>query len=316
MYEQIFESALSARGSEASPDWRYLFYLRSWDAFLALSALKYARVFRDGTAITFGDRSGSYEALGRVNGAFAYWSPWTRKVYSAFDINGLPNPNEVLNPAWDIEYAFAPNSGAGTFIDDIRKLYFHQPNSNRLDILDLDTGKKVDEIVHNAGERFAAIAWVQQGQVAGLCRASGKMRIMTYLGENRVIETGRISPFKVAAYDCEYHLFFTIGTDYKTRIFCREAWPAALSVPVFEPAQVYGFNANEVKTRLTGQDGEPCPGWWVHWALEGIGGGLPIGSLDKAVSETDKDGWAENYYYAPDSGQTGQTKIKTSVVLY
>jgi len=105
-----------------------------------------------------------------------------------------------------------------------------------------------------------------------------------------------------------------IGTDHRTRVYCREAWPFTLSNPVFEPPAVYGLKGNIVKVRLTGQEGEPCPGWWVHWELEGVMG-APLGYLDKYVSRTDKDGWAWNTYFGPDDNAVGQTKIKTWVVL-
>jgi hypothetical protein len=108
-----------------------------------------------------------------------------------------------------------------------------------------------------------------------LCRVSGKIRIIDYLSSPRVLESGRLDPFKVAAYDSAFHLFFAIGTDHKARVYCREAWPAGLSAPIFEPATVYGLKANRVQTRLTGQDGEPCPDWWVHWELLGAGANPP-----------------------------------------
>jgi hypothetical protein len=195
-------------------------------------------------------------------------------------------------------------------------VYLHQPNKNRIDIYSLETGQQTGEIQHNTGEYFHSLAWVQEGQVAGLCKASGKTRIMTYLGgEKKVIEADRIDPFRVAAYDSQHHLFFAVGMDYRARVYCREAWSENLSAPVFEPAAVYGLKANKLKTRLTGDDGKPIPDMWVHWELEGVGGPV-IGSLDKAVSMTDKDGWAENMYYGPDEGLTGQNKIKVRVVLF
>ena len=116
---------------------------------------------------------------------------------------------------------------------------------------------------------------------------------MDYLFGLNVVEAGRIDPHRVAAYDSAFHVLVSIGTDNKTRVYCREAWPYALSNPVFDPATVYGLKGNTVKVRLTGQEGEPCPGWWVHWELASVGG-APLGYLDKYVSKTDKDGYAWN----------------------
>ncbi|MBW1953722.1 MAG: hypothetical protein JRI66_11690 [Deltaproteobacteria bacterium] len=316
MYEKIFESSKLLTPENPNFGWTYMFYVLAWDACLILSGAEWARAYRDGTKAKLGQPSGGYLPLGRVGGTVAWLNRWTFKIYPAFEINGLPNPNEVLNPNWDIDYDKYPSYLAGTFIDDIKRLYLHQRNANRLDLYNLDTGEKVGAIEHNAGETFRNISWVKRGQVAGLC-PGGKVRIMTYLGGNlEVVETGRIDAFRVAAYDCQNHNFIAVGTDGKVRVYCREAWPASLSNPEFEPATVYGFMGNRVKTRLAGQDGEPCRDWWIHWALEGVGGGQPLGSLDKYVSKTDDEGWAENIYYGPDDGSTGQTRIKASVVLY
>jgi hypothetical protein len=286
----------------------------TWDAFLAQSIWEWSRVFRDGTRVKFGTTSGGYALLGRVKGFPAYWNQWTGQVHPAFEINGLPNPNEVLNPNWNIGYNLGPSTLVGKFIDDVNQVYLHQPNVSRIDVHNLENGEKVEEIVHNSGEYFASIAWVQPGQVAGLCRTSGKVRIMDYLSSPRVLESGRIDPFKVAAYDSAFHLFFAIGTDHKARVYCREAWPAALSAPVFDPATVYGLKANRVTTRLTGQDGEPCPGWWVHWELADAGGGLR-GCLDNYATKTDEAGWAKSRYFGPADNQPGSCKIKARVVL-
>jgi hypothetical protein len=315
MNEKVFESAKLAQPVATGDYWQHLCYVSTWDAFLAQSVHEWSRVFRDGTKVKFGKPSGSYTPLGRVKGFPAYWSQWTLKVHPAFEINGLPNPNEVLNPNWNIGYSLGPSALTGRFIDDVNQVYLHQPSANRIDIYSLEDGRKVGEIVHNAGEYFASLAWVQPGQVAGLCRTSGKIRIMDYLSSPRVLATGRLDPFKVAAYDSAFHLFFVIGTDHKARVYCREAWPAVLSAPVFDPATAYGLKANLVKVKLTGQDGEPCPDWWVHWELEDTGGGLS-GSLDKNVSLTDGDGWAECLYFGPNDNLPGQCRIQARVVLF
>jgi hypothetical protein len=209
-----------------------------------------------------------------------------------------------------------PTHSSGTFIDEKNELYLYQPNSNRIDLYNLRTGAKVGEIVHNSGERFQTLAWVRDGEVAGFCKSSGKVRIMTYLGsERQVVEAGRLHPFQAGAYDCEHHVFFAVGADGKARNYCREAWPYALATPTFTPAEVYGLKGNLVRTRLQGQDGEPCPDWWVHWELEGVGEDPVLGHLDVPVSKTDKDGWAENLYLGPVEGLSGQNKLKVRVVL-
>ena len=110
MNEKVFESTKLAQPVATGDYWQHLCYVSTWDAFLAQSVYEWSRVFRDGARVKFGKPSGSYVMLGRVKGFPAYWSQWTLKVYPAFEINGLPNPNEVLNPNWNIGYSLGPSS--------------------------------------------------------------------------------------------------------------------------------------------------------------------------------------------------------------
>lgn len=314
MNEKLFESTKLAQPVETGDYWQHLCYVSTWDAFLAQSTLEWSRVFRDGTKVKFGYPSGSYVMLGRVQGFPAYCIT-SGEVYSAFEINGLPNPNERLNPGWTLPASLIPSSSSGGFIDDINQAYLHQPYSNQIDIYSLADGQKVGELVHSTGEHFTSLSWVQSGQVAGMCKSSGKVAIMDYLSSTpRVLATGRIDPFLVGAYDHYFRLFTTIGTDHQVRVYSGDLLPYGLSAPIFSPAEVYGLKANLVRVRLTGQGGEPLPGWWVNWELEGVGGEI-IGSLDKYGNLTDADGYASNLYFGPDDGSTGQCKIKARVAL-
>jgi hypothetical protein len=314
MYEKTFESTkLAAPGGASPQNWTQMIFVTPWDAFFCVNLWEWARVFRDGTKVAFGVPSGGYTPLPRVGGYAGFYSG-NGRVYGAYEIDQLPNPNEILNPEWAIDYGKAPSSSSGAFIDDLNQVYLWQSGYNWMNISDLKTGAALGAIQHNAGERFKTIAWVQHGQVAGICSGSGKVKILDYLYGLNVVESGRIDPHRVAAYDSAFHVLVAIGTDNKTRVYCREAWPYVLSNPVFEPAQVYGLKGNTVKVRLTGQEGEPCPGWWIHWQLEGVGG-PPLGYLDKYVSRTDKNGYAWNTYFGPDDNAVGQTKVKAWVVL-
>jgi len=313
MYEKTFESTKLATPKDSAAPWTQMIFVTPWDAFFCANMWEWARVFRDGTRVAYGVPSGGYTPLPRVGGYAAFYSG-NGRVYGAYEIDQLPNPNEVLNPDWLIDYSHASSSLVGAFIDDRNQRYLHQPNASSVRVYDLRTGAVLGAITHNTGEYFKSLNWVQHGQVAGICSGSGKVKIMDYLSGMNVVEAGRIDPHRVAAYDSAFNVLVAIGTDHKTRVYCREAWPYTLSNPVFDPAAVYGLKGNTVKVRLTGQEGEPCPGWWIHWELVGVGG-APLGYLDKYVSQTDKDGWAWNLYFGPDDNAVGQTKIRTWVVL-
>ncbi len=327
MYEKTFESTKTAPTSHgASAPWTQLVFVYPWDAFLAVSLFEWARIFRDGTKITFVSPSGGYTLLGRVGGYAAFWTG-DGTVFPAYEIDQLPNPNEVLNPAWKVPYMLSPAYSGMAFVDDRRGLWVKSDGVNTVSVYSLASGEKVRTINHGAGDYFKALQWVQDRHVAGIT-AGGKVRIIDYVS-GAVVETGRIDPHRAAAYDCAFHVLVSVGTDDKVRVYCREAWPYALSAPELDPGVACPWMANALKVRLTGQDGEPCPGWWVHWALEGASpiygdphgppvssdAGAPLGCLDKYVSKTDQDGYAWNTYWGPDAALPGTDKIKAHVVV-
>ena len=318
MNEKLFQSTklVTLTGIDTL---RHMCFLKTWDAFMTGSNAEWFRVFRDGTKTKFGAFPwlSTYFMIGRVGGFPAYWNGPTLKFHPAFEVTGTPDVNIVLNPDWVPTTLQSPSSfDVGAFIDDFRQVYLYQPNFNSVYILSLEDGTKVGEIVHNCGEYFQSITWVQEGQVAGMCRVSGKVVLLDYLcSEPEVSAIGEIDPFVLGAYDCSYKLFVTIGADKKVRVYSGDLMPSILSSPVFHPPTVSGMSTNEVKVRLTGQEDEPIPNWWVSWALEGVGGGEIIGRLDKYTSLTDPNGYATTLYIGPDDATTGQCKIKASVVI-
>ena len=74
-------------------------------------------VFRDGTKVAYGVPSLGYTPIPRVGGYASFYSG-NGRVYGAYEIDQLPNPNEVLNPDWPIPYALAPWTNVGAFLDD------------------------------------------------------------------------------------------------------------------------------------------------------------------------------------------------------
>jgi hypothetical protein len=313
MYEQIFVSTKLVTPEKSNEYWQHLFYVSAWDAFLLMGNNEFARLFADGTKVAYGTRSGGYEPLGRVNGGPAWWSSWTKALHPAFELNGLPDENQTLNPSWPC--TLGPSVISQTLVDDLNQVYLYQGTNNRLDVYDLTTGAVLHRITHNAGAYFTVMAWAAPGQVACMVKSTGAVRIIDYLQGREVVETGRVAPFVVGAYDCTHHNLVTLGADKRVRVYCREALPAAISAPEFVPVEVRGLKANLVRARLTGSDGEPCPGWWVRWELLGAGSSPLMGNLDKTVSLTDESGWAENFYFGPDDGSTGQNRVKVSVVF-
>ena len=93
------------------------------------------------------------------------------------------------------------------------------------------------------------------------------------------------------SFDCVNKVIVSLGADLKTRVYVLDAWPATLGNPVFSPSTVKGLKGNTVSVRLTGQDGEPCPGWWVHWILAAAPGPSGPYWLAEDLPEQDRCKW-------------------------
>ena len=308
MYEKVFESTKVA--TLAMYEGLQMVYLKSWDAcFCACN--NWARHFKDGTFIRFGVSSGSPNLINRVGGSVAYLEgSW---FYGCSEINGLIDYTQKLAPRlWDNPVS------ANAMIDDGNRLLVHG-YTTLLTVKDLDSQALVRTLAHTfvyPADSITYVGWSDVGQVCVISAGSGKVQFFDYL-TGASLGTGRIDPCRLAVFDCVNKVIVSLGADLKTRVYVLDAWPATLGNPVFSPSTVKGLKGNTVSVRLTGQDGEPCPGWWVHWILAAAPGPSgPYGWLKTYQSKTDANGYAWNVYYGPDSGETGQTVIQTSVVLY
>jgi hypothetical protein len=119
-----------------------------------------------------------------------------------------------------------------------------------------------------------------------------------------------VRPFLLAAYDFNHGLVLTIETDGKVRTYLTTPAPASLSAPVFTPSTVRCLRGHQVSCRLTGDQGEPCPGYVVDWSLVSS-----QGWLKQRQTVTDDQGYASNYYFGPRSGAGGTETLQAEVNL-
>jgi len=94
--------------------------------FLAQSGGEWSRVFRDGAKVKFGKPPAVLHA-GAVKGFPLTGAFGPEKYIRPLRSTAFPNPNEVLNPNWNIGVALG-----GGFIDDINQVYLNQPSANRI----------------------------------------------------------------------------------------------------------------------------------------------------------------------------------------
>jgi hypothetical protein len=229
------------------------------------------------------------------------------KWWAADEISGNYHYDDVLSGAWSPPTeAFRP----GGYVDDRRGLILYAYVNRRLHFIDLVTGAETTYMtLPGTGTMYDHLAWAGEGLVMAIDFETGRVAMVDYVNR-RVLWSSVIRPCIMAAYDCLHRLIIAVEADLKVRVYTLDPVPAVLTNPAFIPAtDQHRLMGSPVQTRLTGDDGEPCPDYWIHWSLLGT----PKGELLKDKSQTDADGYAENYYFGPpEAGEIGEETILVS----
>jgi len=287
----------------------HLAYLRSWDAMVLFGYQKLDKLFRDGSQANLGVAN-TYLSMGNRVGGRHFWFSGS-DFLAADEITGQYHYSEILNPTWK------PNAGAcrnGDYLDEVAGLFLHSQTSGKIEVFGLADGVKLGEILDPGGPYYDNLAYAGQGKVMAFHHGTGKLALVDYLNRTVVFKS-KVNPCWRSAYDCLHNLVITIQSDRKVRVYALVPLPATLSAPAFMPTAPHQHRllGSMVQTRLTGDQGEACGGWWVHWSLKG----LPAkGYLLKDKSKTDANGYAENFYFGPAAvGEVGSETIQVRVVV-
>jgi hypothetical protein len=287
----------------------HLAYMRSWDAMVLFGYQKLDKLFRDGSQANLGVAN-TYLSMGNRVGGRHFWLSGS-DFLAANEITGQYHYSEILNPTWK------PAAGAcrgGDYLDDVAGLFLHSQTSGKIEVFGLADGVKLGEILDPGGPYYDNLAYAGQGKVMSFHHNTGKLALVDYLNRTVVFKS-KVSPCWRSAYDCLHNLVITIQPDRKVRVYALVPVPATLTAPAFVPAAPHQHRllGSKVQTRLIGDQGEPCGGWWVHWSLKG----LPArGYLLKDKSKTDADGYAQNFYFGPAAvGEVGNETIQVRVVV-
>jgi len=293
----------------------HICYLKTWDAMLFHESymLRYtSKLFRDGSlAKMIINPPSTYFLFSRVYGRHAWLEASMNRiaVLAADEIMGY-NIEEVISGSWEADtYSRRP----GNFIDDEAGIAITCYYSSILRFWDLSTGNMIAELNLGTGTgiQYDHLAWAGYHRIVAIDYTTGKVVLLDYIARIIIWQTS-ISPCILAAYDCVHNLVITIQSDHKVRVYIMEAVPYTLQAPYLVPTEthLHRLTGTVVKTRLTGDQGEVIPNYWIHWSLLGT----PIGSLEKERSKTDENGYAENYYFGPEVG-LGSDTIKVRVVI-
>ncbi len=288
------------------PEPSHLCYLSSWDAMLLYSYNKLDKLFRDGTQVSLGvTTASSYITMGNRAGGRHFYCSWNLAViYAADEITGQPHYADILNPAWKPNFIY---TSAGGYVDDSAGILLRSASAGKIEIFRLSDGTKLGEILDPGGPLYDNLAYAGDGKVAAFHHASGKLALMDYVNRT-VLFKSKVAPCLCSAYDCLHNLAITVQSDKKVRVYSMIPIPALLSAPTFNPvpAQVNRLAGHPLRTRLTGDTNEPCSGYRIDWSLASPAKGY----LDKTSSQTDADGYAENFYFGKSLGaETVQVEV-------
>ena len=232
--------------------------------------------------------------------------------YGADEITGQPLYNEILNPAWLIPLGLYRT---GDYVDDRAGLFFHNAPAGAIQIYRLADGQLLQTFnlpgVSGYGDFLAPAGGAR---LLAAQKSTGKVALLDYQ-QGAVLWQSRVRPFCGATYDLRHDLIITLETDGKIRLYLLTPVPAVLSAPAWTPAvtEVHRLHGYPVQVRLTGDAGEPCPGYWIEWSLAGS---PAKGSLLRPRTRTDAEGYAANYYFGPaGAGDTGLETIQAQVII-
>jgi hypothetical protein len=276
-----------------------LVYLAAWDALILRAGSKLYKLFRDGTLADLGAPAAYTFLLNRTGGRHA-WGLTTNpyQFYGADEITGQYAPADLLNPDWGPALGYAQE---GNLVDDAGG-YWLRPAMNKVEVYRLRDGLHLGDIALSwPGGIPDNLAALGPGRALALDMTTGALVLVDYVNR-AVLFTSQVGACLAGAFDSRHNLVITIGPDLKIRVYALEAVPAALSDPEFTGAPVRALAGYPVRVCLTGGAGEPCPGRLVHWEL--LGG---VGALEQAASLTAADGYADNFYFGPESAPASET---------
>jgi hypothetical protein len=150
----------------------------------------------------------------------------------------------------------------------------------------------------------AFLSWARERGHLWLAGTTGYVVRYDYINKvasSPVYRIGLSSALTGLFYSAKHDVFVSIhqiaGDARQMQVWARTPLPVSVSAPAATPAVAAG-HASTLTVRVLGGDSDPCPHEAVAWALTGEG------TLDRAVTATDENGYATNRLVLP-VGATG-----------
>lgn len=278
-------------------------FRRDWDCIFVLAGYDIYKIFRDGTIIRVGQMGSNSAYGGLAYGKLFYTNYFGNDVVNVCEFTSQPIYTSVI--------AQRPGPSplgiwTGDFIDVELGYVFHRGNYNGriIDIFDINNNnsyvRSIDLVQNN-------YPWFYQygGRNRLVCtNVSGGWVVIYDYSSWSVVQQSQlgITGNKFITYDSKYDVILALGSDNYLKIFSMEDLGNSISAPTFTPTgNIYTYSGYLLKTRVLGSASTPIAGKIVNWELSNN-----VGNLEKNKSVTDINGYATNYYYAPQSLVTFQ----------
>ena len=303
----IDNSYLVARWSSFFSDPSKLAYINDLDAMVLVMNRHIFKIFRDGTNCYLGYVANSdwdVQFVGVDRGRIA-WRKYVAPSYLFYlsdEISFLPHEMEPIFPSFSISYT----AGEYPIYLDLNKSLVITSNYNKITCYDANTSLALWSFtfeVKYAGSVSPVVNFVDidhimitGGSTGSYSKSFGALVNINTGAVISVVEFPYtdIQYANLQVYDYNHGIFITIGLDRIVRVYANDYYPYSFGPIIPEHYGLFSYVGQDIKVQLTSIGGFSCPDRLVTWYLP-----TGLGSLEKAVSVTDANGYAWNYYYGP-----------------
>ena len=276
-------------------------YINDLDAMILVMNRRIFKIFRDGTDCYLGYVANSDWGFvipidrGRI--AWTRYETPTYYFYMSDEVSFIPHEMEPVFP----DYNIPPTpGGAPKYLDLNKKLVLTYYSPGRVTCYNPETNVALWSF--NLETKYTpnrlTVNYVDTDYVMLTGFSSNSYNksfgILVNINTGAVVSTVEFLYSLMSVYDCNHGIFITISTDRIVRIYVNDYYPYTLGPVIPDRNELYTYLGQDIKVRLTSIGGFPCSDRLVTWYLP-----TGLGSLEKAVSLTDADGYAWNYYYGP-----------------
>ena len=281
-----------------------LFYINDIDAMIMVQDTpsgqqRIYKVFRDGTILYTGRITPtSYDPFSISRGRMGWVGGYpTYTLYMSDEIAFLPLPMQEVASGFVRPVTYSGEIRG--YLDLFKRLYVYSNLFGKIICANTVTSSSLwsftPETKYIGSYRYNYVD-LDHIMITGSSTYSYNKSygILVNINTGAVVSTVEFLYSLMSVYDCNHGIFITISTDRIVRIYVNDYYPYSFGPIIPEHYGLFTYVGQDIKVQLTSIGGFPCSDRLVTWYLP-----TGLGSLEKAVSVTDANGYAWNYYYGP-----------------